>query len=153
MTSTPDLFLQKARRRDWREMKACNERNLKENYDNYDWPNWLTQYPGRSVVLTNQKHEVKGYILFANNVLISVAVDQKHRGQGWGKKMLQFCLQLNHDIPVVSLHVRVSNHIAIKLYTDMGFCVEETVSKYYLIPEEDAFLMKRIQKPSEKKLI
>ena len=136
-----NVSLRKARRRDWREMKACNERNLKENYDERFWQDCLTACPNRSVVLSDGKQEVRGYILYYDEKVYSVAVDINYRNQGWGKKLLHFFLQLNQDIFCLTLHVRVNNEVAIRLYKKMGFVIEEKLNQYYQNPMEDGYCM------------
>lgn len=86
-----------------------------------------------------------GYIISSilNNVglIISLAVDNKWRGKGIGKKLLEVALQqLSNKVNRVELQVRVSNESALRFYLNFGFKIEKRIKEYY--PDgEDAYLM------------
>jgi ribosomal protein S18 acetylase RimI-like enzyme len=135
------LFIRKARRRDRHEMKACNERNLAENYTADDWDSLLTGHPGESAVLVDESHHVKGYILCDGETVISVAVDSEHRGQHWAHKLLTFYFANHPDVKTLQLHVRTTNEAAIHVYQKFGFVTTTKLPSYYTQPTEDGWLM------------
>ena len=134
------LLIRNARRKDRHEMKACNERNLPENYDIDYWEQILTSYPKQSQVLCDQEGHVFGYLLSNGSVILSFAIDVNYRRKGWGQKILKTFLNqcLN---PSISLHVRIFNFHAQHLYKKMGFRVIEEIPNYYNNPDENAFTM------------
>ncbi|MEM2635220.1 MAG: ribosomal protein S18-alanine N-acetyltransferase [Nitrososphaerales archaeon] len=88
---------------------------------------------------------VVGYIISSilNNVglIISLAVDNKWRRKGIGKKLLEVAFQqLSNKVKRVELQVRVSNESALRFYLNFGFKIEKRIKEYY--PDgEDAYLM------------
>ena len=147
------LFIRRARRKDRFELKACNERNLQENYDLSFWETPLERCPWTSWVLCETKTmNLKGYLFADESMIISLAIDAEYRHQGWGTKLLQAFIQdFNQDpnIPVstsVQLHVRMSNQVAIKMYQKQGFNIGGSIPDYYLNPREGGYLMTFVKK-------
>lgn len=139
------LFLRKARRKDRNGMKACNERNLQENYALSNWEKTLTDHPGCSYVVCDADNKISGYLMSNGSLIISFAVDKEIRQQKWGTKLLTEFLKdhaLNTD---VTLHVRESNQVAQMLYAKFGFLVIDELPNYYNNPQETGYLMKRPQ--------
>jgi len=139
------LFIRKARRKDRIGLKECNERNLRENYSLDFWETNLLQSPGQSRVLIDPsggRETVVGYVFSDGKTIISVAVDEKHRRQGWAQKMLKQVVDAAEG--ALTLHVRKSNEIAQRIYTGLGFSVVQEIPKYYKNAEEDALEMRRV---------
>lgn len=74
--------------------------------------------------------------------ILNIAVDPAFRGQGLGKRLLEYALQYCRRLGAdqVELEVRTDNEIAIALYQKYGFEVRELLPCYYS-NGEDAFLM------------
>ena len=96
------------------------------------------------------KGEIAGYAVFwavlDQGELGNVAVDESHRGQGIGSKLIQAVLERAADRGVreVFLEVRKSNVGAQDLYKTFGFSEVGRRKNYYLEPLEDALVMKKI---------
>lgn len=70
----------------------------------------------------------KGYIDF-------VAVDKKYRGRGYGKYLLSRIIRDqidDYDLIEIELNVDLSRNEALKLYTNIGFTVNEHFISYHL---------------------
>jgi ribosomal-protein-alanine N-acetyltransferase len=127
------------------EVKACSNRN----FPNDAWPDcmWRTvidTYAATSWVVTEPDGHVIAYILASSWHIYSFATDDAHRRHGWGTRLLQRVL--NNPDQSISLHVRVSNEDAIRLYERMGFEKMSTVTSYYTEPSEDAYFMVTAEK-------
>ena len=60
--------------------------------------------------------------------LMSFFIDPEHHNKGFGFKLLTYVQKFNQCI---TLHVRISNIHAIKLYQKCNFEIYETISNYY----------------------
>ena len=99
--------------------------------------------------------DVIGFCLMENNPKeknIEIALLCIRRGfQGFhlGNNLLSFCLNLckNLHFHNFSLHVSITNKIAVNLYTKLGFKIEKLIKKYYHdeyienIEDNDAYYM------------
>ncbi|MDO7253687.1 GNAT family N-acetyltransferase [Helicobacter cappadocius] len=91
--------------------------------------------------------EIAGYLLvimYAKSARIySLAVDSKHQGKGYGKKLCEYAinLALKASKKSISLEVRSSNQKAISLYLLLGFSTQKVLSSYY--GDEDGIKMKK----------
>lgn len=76
--------------------------------------------------------------------LMTLAVRPDWRGQGLGRHLCQSLLEKVADrgMAAVLLEVRVSNSVAIDLYTDLGFVQVRRIPRYYVGPVEDAVMMR-----------
>lgn len=74
--------------------------------------------------------------------ITSLAVLPKHRNKGYGQALVEHVVGASSGLPV-SLHVRVSNEQAQKIYQRVGFTVKKTIPNYYS-DGEDAYLMIRL---------
>ncbi len=74
--------------------------------------------------------------------ILNIAVDPAFRGQGLGKRLLEYALQYCRRLGAdqVELEVRTDNEIAIALYQKYGFEIRELLPCYYS-NGEDAFVM------------
>ncbi len=72
-----------------------------------------------------------------------IAVRASHRGNGLGELLLMSCIELamKRQCRVVTLEVRVSNHVAQSLYTKYGFNQVGLRKGYYTDNHEDAYIM------------
>jgi [ribosomal protein S18]-alanine N-acetyltransferase len=80
---------------------------------------------------------------FEDGQIITIAIDPKLQGKGYGKKLLKFLLSeaKQNGCEQMTLEVRISNEPAIRLYQQFGF-YKLTVRANYYENGEDAFLMK-----------
>ena len=96
-------------------------------------------------LLIDNEGKVKGYIslyqvLDEVNILY-IYVDKELRGKGYGKALFNEALKgITIKNYKVFLEVRVSNTIALNLYTKLGF-KEYAIRKEYYSDGEDAILM------------
>lgn len=84
-------------------------------------------------------------LLLGEGEIMDVAVDPDCRGRGVGRMLVQRVLDdcLGAGAACVFLEVRVSNHAAISLYSEMGF-VETGRRRRYYKDGEDALVMERL---------
>ncbi len=75
--------------------------------------------------------------------ITTIAVHPEWRGRGLGKYILLMAIRqaLRHHVRFITLEVRASNHVAQRLYTDLGFRVTGVQRGYYR-DGEDAWLMR-----------
>ncbi|KAF7585294.1 N-terminal acetyltransferase A complex catalytic subunit ard1 [Aspergillus hancockii] len=115
-----------------------------------------TDADGRGApTLSEQYPKVVGYVLakmeeeptdgMAHGHITSLSVMRTHRRLGIAERLMrmsQRAMAESHRAHYVSLHVRVSNTAALRLYRDtLGFQVETVESKYYA-DGEDAYAMR-----------
>ncbi len=83
-------------------------------------------------------HNIVGEVYITN-----VAVSPTHRGQGIGAMLVGFLKEYSkiENADFITLEVRKSNAVAIKLYDKMGFAVVGERKNFYDNPKEDAILM------------
>ncbi|WP_297213030.1 MULTISPECIES: ribosomal protein S18-alanine N-acetyltransferase [Thermodesulfovibrio] len=99
--------------------------------------------------------EVVGYVLYRTVTdeaeILSIAVKPEKRKKGIATALLKEALRdIEKTANVCFLEVRVSNKEAIGLYAKVGFKIAGLRKKYYLFPEEDAFVMEYPCKPSKR---
>ncbi|KAE8366395.1 acyl-CoA N-acyltransferase [Aspergillus caelatus] len=111
--------------------------------------------PGGATTASEQYPKVVGYVLakmeeeptdgVAHGHITSLSVMRTHRRLGIAERLMrmsQRAMAESHRAHYVSLHVRVSNTAALRLYRDtLGFQVETVESKYYA-DGEDAYAMR-----------
>jgi len=136
-------------------MQHCNLLCLPENYQmKYYFYHGLS-WPQLSYVAEDGDGKIVGYVLAKmeedpeetpHGHITSLAVRRTHRRLGLARKLMdQSCRAMveSFGAKYVSLHVRVSNRAALRLYADtLKFQQSEVESKYYA-DGEDAFAMKR----------
>lgn len=83
------------------------------------------------------------WFVMDQGTITNIAVMPDYRGRGIGKLLLQEMLDYcdNEEIGNISLEVRVSNEVAIRLYEKMGFVKGPVRKNYYADNNEDAILM------------
>ncbi|CRG85195.1 hypothetical protein PISL3812_02311 [Talaromyces islandicus] len=147
-------------------VQTCNITNLPENYFLKYYLYHALTWPQLSFVavvrpkggygrnLENSYPKVVGYVLakmeeepsdgMAHGHITSLSVMRTHRRLGIAERLMrmsQRAMAESHRANYVSLHVRVSNTAALRLYRDtLGFEVEKVESKYYA-DGEDAYAM------------
>jgi len=136
-------------------MQHCNLLCLPENYQmKYYFYHGLS-WPQLSYVAEDSFGKIVGYVLAKmeedpeetpHGHITSLAVRRTHRRLGLARKLMdQSCRAMveSFGAKYVSLHVRVSNRAALRLYRDtLKFKQSEVESKYYA-DGEDAFAMRR----------
>ena len=75
--------------------------------------------------------------------ITNIAVDPDRRQEGIGRMLLQTIIDLANELELIglTLEVRVHNHAAQLLYTQMGFKHEGFRKNYYSDTKEDALVM------------
>jgi ribosomal-protein-alanine N-acetyltransferase len=96
-----------------------------------------------------QGADMLGYIIVAKYVdawhVMNIAVDERYRGRGVARALLEhlFDTTRNDAERGYTLEVRVSNDVAIHLYTSLGFVETGIRRGYYTDNREDALIMWR----------
>lgn len=168
-----------AKRSDITAIRDCNLRNLPENYSDDFFRRHLNTWPALSIVAVKDdeligyalgRSEVtrvtkvvstsgsNGKLSYVsptpryNGHVTSLAVHPPYRGLGVAKSLMQSLhtqMLAVHGIDEVSLHCRVSNLAAIKLYSEFfSYSCASRVAHYYE-DSEDAWMMKTDLKPPE----
>jgi ribosomal-protein-alanine N-acetyltransferase len=77
--------------------------------------------------------------------LLNVAVAKSHQRKGIGRRMLQYLIDLakSEHKDMITLEVRESNEVAIRLYRSFGFTPVGLRREYYHDDKENALLMSR----------
>ncbi|KAL4781538.1 acyl-CoA N-acyltransferase [Aspergillus varians] len=150
-------------------IQTCNITNLPENYFLKYYLYHALTWPQLSFVavvrprngykksnnLSGDYPKVVGYVLakmeeeptdgVQHGHITSLSVMRTHRRLGIAERLMrmsQRAMSECHRAQFVSLHVRVSNNAALRLYRDtLGFKVESVESKYYA-DGEDAYAMR-----------
>jgi len=130
MTKSKIVF-RLATRKDRLGICQVNEKSLPVGYDLNAWEAMIAHK--RSFVVT-RAGLVIGYIVAdSEGCIVSFAVFEEYRKQGFGKKLLLLCLdnmkKLGHK--KVILRVKVSNAAAQNLYISVGFKQKEILHDYY----------------------
>ncbi len=77
--------------------------------------------------------------------ILTVVVEEQIRGQGLGKRMVEYLISIaeHHEVSTVLLEVRPSNIVAINLYHNLGFNQVGVRPGYYPAEygREDAIIM------------
>ncbi|MEW6141931.1 MAG: ribosomal protein S18-alanine N-acetyltransferase [Chloroflexota bacterium] len=75
--------------------------------------------------------------------IISIAVRQMHRRRGFGELLMLAVVHMAFQLQskVITLEVRVSNHVAQELYVKYGFRSAGVRHRYYTDNNEDALIM------------
>ena len=123
-----------------------NERCMVENYPREFWDTKFLTAKQHSFVATVAT-EIIGYVFCEGGVgatasILSLAVNDKYRGKGLGKHLMQNCL--NTCPGSVTLQVRINNTYARRLYESLGFATIREIPDYYVNPTENAYEMTTI---------
>jgi [ribosomal protein S18]-alanine N-acetyltransferase len=81
--------------------------------------------------------------------LLNLAVLPEERGRGWGRALVQACIDELRPVGVASLflEVRESNSVARAFYGALGFVGSGRRRSYYQSPPEDALVLSLFLKP------
>ncbi len=106
------------------------------------------QVVGYSMSRILRKLSLRGLTVRKIGHIMSIAVDPPFRRRGIGKQLLRETIQVleENDAEEIRLEVRVTNHLAIKIYKSFGFQEERILPGYYS-DGEDAILMVRKAQP------
>ncbi len=87
------------------------------------------------------------YLAADEGEIINVAVAKEAQGRKIASRLMQEMLNEGHARGVrrFFLEVRVSNAAAIRLYEKFGFTIQGIRKHFYILPDEDAYLMNRIE--------
>lgn len=94
--------------------------------------------------------DIAGYggiwLIIDEGHITNIAVEEKYRGLGVGKKIVEGLINLCVDrgLRAMTLEVRKSNEIAKSLYKKYGFVESGIRPKYYADNNEDAIIMWKI---------
>lgn len=91
--------------------------------------------------------EIVGYIVLRiildEAELLSIAVKPDFRQNGIATALIKNVVdEMKNIIKICFLEVRMSNYAAIRLYEKSGFKKIGVRNRYYILPEEDAIIMK-----------
>ena len=81
------------------------------------------------------------YQVYNRYEIANFNVLEEYQNQGIGTKLLEYLIQMMHDIENITLEVRVDNEKAIHLYQKMGFKIVAKREGYY--QGIDGILMER----------
>ena len=101
----------------------------------------------QTLISEDAPQEVLGYSGYWNIVgeahITNVAIKKKFRGKGFGRLLMEETIKsaLALDLKKMTLEVRVTNQVAINLYTSLGFVCCGIRKGYYYDTGEDALIM------------
>ena len=107
----------------------------------------LTRNAVARYLVAEENGEILGYagawVILDESHITNIAVREKARGRGIGKKLTAELLQILSNLGAcyATLEVRVSNERAQNLYKGLGFVSVGKRKRYYEDNNEDAFLM------------
>ncbi len=107
--------------------------------DFYESAGWGGFYPTDGWGLYTDK--LIGYAMYNENYLFFFGIDEKYRGRGLARFLLE-CVILECD--EIRLHVKINNKPAVALYSKLGFVPIEYKKSYYGI-NDDGMLMERVR--------
>jgi [ribosomal protein S18]-alanine N-acetyltransferase len=132
-----------AKRKDRHDIQEINKASIPETFD----PEYIeTHIAYKNSFILKDNSLTIGYILCNDKGhIVSFVVLEKYRGNGYGRELLEACIENLEDKQLLhaSLNVRVTNTKAIKLYESVGFIKEKVLDKYYL-DSTDAYYMKKL---------
>ncbi|MES1920520.1 N-alpha-acetyltransferase 11 [Bonamia ostreae] len=152
------IIVRRAKFDDIIDIQNCNVQNLPENYVRKYFYYHLLSWPQLTLVAEDtSNNRIVGYVLskmdedasVKKGHITSIAVHFDYRTLGLAKKLME----LTHlsmveifEAERSSLHVRVSNRNAIKLYSEIMGYRRESIEKEYYADNEDAMEMIKIFK-------
>jgi ribosomal protein S18 acetylase RimI-like enzyme len=84
--------------------------------------------------ILDENGKIMGFIMLAKTLdimlVVEIFVKEEYRGQGIGKKLFDYVLNLYKTIPF-TLHVSVLNVVAINMYLKYDFVIVDEVKNYY----------------------
>ena len=91
--------------------------------------------------------EIIGYcgmwVLFEEAHITNIAIHPEHRGNGYGKQLLQASMRVaaSFGAEMMTLEVREHNTVAQRMYDEMDFSQQGRRKRYYTDTGEDALLL------------
>lgn len=133
------IVLRLATRKDRLGLHDVNKQSLPVVYSEQDWEDIIKM---KHTYILTVSADIVAYCACDNTgCIMSFAVLENHRQKGFGKKLLQYTItNMKNKFDKLYLRVKVSNGIAQKLYTSLGFISTQTINKYYS-NTEDAYFM------------
>lgn len=143
----PEVELTRMRRRHLRKVLAIESRVYPRPWSPSLFLSELAQKSTRSYLVARLDGEVVGYagMMFMGREahVTNIAVDPDVHGRKVGTRLLLTIITeaIARGAQIVSLEVRVSNHVAQAMYEKFGFAVVGTRKGYYIETNEDAYIM------------
>ena len=153
------VLIEQATLADIEAIQKCNRLSLPENYADSFYERHVNSWPGLTFVARRSQatKDVVGYVLgrlenetVGDNDLIlkcghitSLAVAESHRRRGVARGLMAAVhqsLARTYRVDRARLHVRSSNHSALRLYSSLGYTILAVVKDYYA-DGESAYLM------------
>jgi [ribosomal protein S18]-alanine N-acetyltransferase len=141
------IELTRMRRRHLRKVLAIEARVYPRPWSPSLFLSELAQRSSRTYLVARLGSEVVGYagMMFMGREahVTNIAVDPDFHGRRVGTRLLLTIITeaIARGCQVVSLEVRVTNHVAQTMYVKFGFSVVGTRKGYYIETNEDAFIM------------
>lgn len=100
---------------------------------------FIARYNGRAIAYGGM------YTVLDEGYVTNIGVLPEFRNKGIGKKIVKKLIDFStkKSLSFLSLEVRCSNYVAIKLYSDLGFSEVGLRKNFYSNPKEDAKIMTR----------
>ena len=142
-----DIELTRMRRRHLRKVLAIEARVYPRPWSPSLFLSELAQRSSRTYLVARHAGEVVGYagMMFMGREahVTNIAVDPEFHGRKVGSRLLLMIITeaIARGARVVSLEVRVSNHVAQSMYVKFGFSLAGTRKGYYVETDEDAYIM------------
>jgi ribosomal-protein-alanine N-acetyltransferase len=136
--------------KDYKRLDYINTTCLPENYPLDQWEFMLKLHADYCKIAINENGEIIGYVICVYEgekaIIPSLAVLPDYRSKGVGKNLLlKSILELRkvHKECNIFLHCRVTNTVALELYSKFNFEIKGRVKDYYSNPTEDAYELSR----------
>jgi ribosomal-protein-alanine N-acetyltransferase len=116
-----------------------------EAFSRFQFKKLYRKYP-EGFYVAELSGKVIGYVVCSlsscGGEIDSIAVDQRFRGRGVGRRLVELTLEnlRQKDMRKCALKVRTTNEAALHFYQDMGFHILKKLGDYYA-PQIEAYLM------------
>mmetsp|Transcript_12878 Transcript_12878/g.38870 ORF Transcript_12878/g.38870 Transcript_12878/m.38870 type:complete len:256 (+) Transcript_12878:112-879(+) len=155
-----DVVVERATVADIEAIQRCNRASLPENYADCFYERHMANWPALSFV-AREDSAVVGYVLgrlesereaflldgesspLKCGHITSLAVSEGHRGKGVARTLMaavHVAMRSSYRVTRSRLHVRSSNHPALRLYASLGYTIHSVINAYYA-DGEAAYLM------------
>jgi N-terminal acetyltransferase B complex catalytic subunit len=135
---------------------------LTETYHIPFYAQYMAQWPNMCATIEDTNGRLMGYVLgkaegymeLWHGHVTAVTVSPEYRRLGVAKRLMDYLEGASADAYngyFVDLFVRVSNALAIQMYTNLGYVVYRRVLAYYSGEGEDAFDMRKALPRDDKK--
>ena len=130
------LNIRPARLKDWKVILNIESQALNKYYSTGTTKSATTKYLNtETILLAYLKKNFIGKISYYknnNNVHISgLVIDDKYRGNGYGRILTKYVIELHPLINKFSLTVHPLNMHAKNIYLNMGFKTKKVIDNYY----------------------